>query len=214
MTKQNLVPLLFVVSNILILTGFIVFVSFQMYPQDACGLYDRADSLQKLYNKIKEYQIEKNMSPEEVNSVLRYDANDANVFVGDKVVGYHSPYLTNFPETWKFQYYLIDGEPVLVDLGMDGKRGGIGWALDVTYPEKYQKFPSFWQFLKTPHFFKTFFFVLVFSVAISLCLYAMWRRNSLSKVIGIRSIFTSIVFVLFELLCAQIIVLGHVYPHH
>jgi hypothetical protein len=187
-----------------------VLLAFCLYPREVGGTWWRAGCLKEICDALHVYRQETGSFPQELDGILRYDEKEEWFFLGSKRLKhfYHPR-----DELDRIRYELINGEPVVWDLGEDRMEGGVGKDMDVVYPMKYQPRYRFRDFVKTKQFYLSLLFGFLLGLGVSVCLYAMWKdRLTAGRIVG--AIFGSIVFILFELLIAYFILGAHVYPHH
>jgi len=208
--------IIFVGIHLILITGMIVLLSFYMYPDEEGYYFLRAPILRKLHDELKLYKEEKGAYPESLDSLLQ--VKEGRIFFQSKEID-SAIFIYRVDRTPAdirkiIHYELIDNEPVLTDLGRDANEGGLGMCIDVVYPRKYQKPFPFWDFIRTRKFWKSLVIGLIFSGVVSVCLLGMWIRQYPNGQVPLYVISLSVIFVLFELLLIQVILYGHIYPHH
>lgn len=214
------VRIIFLTVHIFLITGLIIFLAFYVYPHKVGATAYRSHLLREIYEHVKLYKQQTGNFPKTLDSLLRYDKEKEKVFFQSKELEYY-PIYYYLDDTYEFdvnkaiRYQLITGQPVIYDLGKDMKEGGIGENMDAAYPLKYQKNIPFFKFMKTKYFGLSALLGFILASGISLCLYGMWKKQAGSSTFSlILTIGASIIFLIFELFVAQIILFAHLYPTH
>jgi len=189
--------IIFVGIHLILITGMIVLLSFYMYPDEEGYYFLRAPILRKLHDELKLYKEEKGAYPESLDSLLQ--VKEGRIFFQSKEI-----------DSAIF-IYRVDRTPADI---RKTNEGGLGMCIDVVYPRKYQKPFPFWDFIRTRKFWKSLVIGLIFSGVVSVCLLGMWIRQYPNGQVPLYVISLSVIFVLFELLLIQVILYGHIYPHH
>ena len=209
------VCIIFIAVHLLLITSMVVYQACDEYPGEGFGLYERLYTLKEIHSELELYKKEMGDFPTSIDSLFRYDEKNYQVYFGSKPL-HPVPDQRIYVE--KIKYQLIDGEPVISDLGDDRKKGGLGADFDVVYPQKYQEPLLFRDFMKMEEFSTFLLYGFLMASGISLCLYGIWRKSLSSGRSWLPlAICCSIVFLLFELFFAQVILLFHIptlYPHH
>lgn len=211
MKTQTKICIVFISVHLFLVTAMVVLWAFVEYPYEVGYVGFRSLNLEKIYNELKLYKEETGYYPESIDSLWHYDEEEGLLFRSERLYFFYHP-----DDIDKIQYQLIDGEPVISDLGKDRREGGLGSDMDVVYPLKYQKhFFSFLDFMKTKYFYASFLLGLVLASGISFCLYGIWKKQLSSRPISLPlTIVASVLFLLFELFLTYIILGAHIYPHH
>jgi hypothetical protein len=210
MKAQTKICIVFIVVHLFLITDMVVVMSFALYPHEIGHVHYRARYLEEIYNEVKLYQKETGDYPESIDSFWHYDEEKGLLFRSKELSFLYLP-----DEIDKIHYQLIDGEPVISDLGKDRKEGGLGSDMDAVYPRKYQTHFPFREFMKTKHFKLSLLYGFLLASGISLCLYGIWKKRLSSRPISLSStIVVSVLFLLFELFLAELILGAHIYPHH
>ena len=208
---------IFVLIHLFIITGFIIYWAYKLYPSEAGFSNSRAHDLKQIYEKIELYKDEMGKYPESLDSLLHYDKEKHQLLFRSEPIDIYIK-REDIDINERIRYQLKDKVPVLTDLGGDGKEGGLKFDIDVTYPQKYQKPFPFRDFVKTDKFIKSVLYGLLFAFAMSICLYGIMKKRFSDGTVSLKAlatiIFISIVFLLFELTLANFIMFGHLYPHH
>lgn len=201
--------IVFVAVHLFVIAGLVVFQAYEQYPVEATAFYVRYDNLEKIADAVEEYRDETGNLPESIDSLLYYNEELKSWYFGPKPI--KDLYWGNINQ---IDYRIVDNEPVITDLGPDEKIGGMGWDMDIVYPEEYQPPFSFRDFVKTEQFLRSVIFGFILALVMSICLYGMWRKYLISGGSIVLKVFQSILFVLFEIFLATLILGAHVYPHH
>ena len=113
------------------------------------------------------------------------------------------------------KYDLVQGKPVLTDMGADCQAGGMDSNMDVSFPPEFQKSIPFSYFVHTNAFSTALGIGIVFSAAMSVCLYGIWKKLFTSSKLSIFfGILLSFAFLTFEAVVSLLIITMHVYPRH
>jgi hypothetical protein len=208
----------FLAVHVILITGIVVFLAFQAYPEEVGGVRHRLPLLQEIHNELKLHKKDTGTYPANLDALLSFDMEKIAVFFGSKE-------MTNQPRMVLeemqgsginrfIRYALIEEVPVITHLGMDGMDGGLELNMDVSYPPEYQKPFPFRVFMQTKQFRTSFFYGFSLAGAVSVCLLAMWSKRYPPGQLPVAAIVLSVLFVIFELFLINIILAGHVYPHH
>lgn len=205
----------FIAIHLVLITSMVVYQAFDAYPGWTAGLWDRLIPLREMYSELEEYKKRTGDFPKSIDSLLRYNEKENRVFFGSEALSFvFDP--ANYVE--KIEYRLVDGEPVISDLGDDREKGGLGADMDVAYPDKYREPFLFRDFMKTEEFSTFLLYGVLMASGISLCLYGMWRKSLAAGLPWILiAVAGSIAFLIFELYLAAVILIAHLpmlYPHH
>jgi hypothetical protein len=200
--------LTFVLVHLVLITLAIVTWAYLMYPDEEGAVWWRQRNLKVLYEALQEYKTEHGSYPENL-AMLRVDKEGYFFFDNKKLERF------SIVDPNRLSYRIVEGGVVLTDLGCDNKPGGMGSALDVSYPTKYQKDVSFFAFLMTGAFVRSLFFGLILASAMSACLYGIWNKRFSRSAFSLGMVvFVSLVFLAFESFLAFMIMMAHIYPHH
>ena len=219
-TKKKII-VIFIIVHIFLITALFIYLCYLSYPREVGMARWRSGLLQEIYDELKVYKADTGAYPKSIDSLLQFDKEKMEVFFCSKKLkgGYRLSYYSydndEFDINEYIHYRLINGEPVLTDLGTDKELGGMGKDFDVTYPAKYQEPLSIRNFIKTEQFSKSLVLGVIFASIMSLCLYKMWeKRLTRGKRAVLVTIVLSILFVVFELFLATAVLGAHIYPHH
>ena len=218
MKPKKKIIAIFIIVHIFLITAVFIHCVYLLYPREVAWAEYRSLLLQEIYNELKVYKVETGAYPGSLDLLLRFDKEKGEVFFRSKELksyhysGLYLPGDVEYDINKYIHYRLINGEPVLTELGTDREQGGMDKALDVTYPSQYQKSLSYWSFMKTKQFCKSLVIGVVFASVMSLCLYNIWKNRLQRKTWAVLVL--SIVFLVFEILIATSVLIAHIYPHH
>jgi hypothetical protein len=183
-------------------------VAWQVYPDETGAVWHRQRRLAVLYRALEEWRGEHGC----------YPADLAGLHVVEGGIYHFGPKrLDGFgignPDA--LGYELAAGKPVLTDLGLDCRPGGMGHDLDASYPPEFQQAVRFADFIATRYFVSTAAWGAVLATAISVCLYGIWRERLGATKHGLaKAVVFSTGFLGFELFLAHLIMYAHIYSHH
>jgi len=197
-----------------IIAAFFLYISFQAYPDEAGGAYLRQRTLIRLYEAAKQIETNTSELPTTLDAFLKLDAEKYWIVNDDHL----TPWYAREDLLDLLEYRIIDGEPVITDLGLDKKIGGLDYNMDFTYPVKFQKPLKMVDFIKSKSFASSIAVGSIFAILTSLCLYGIWRKwlppRPVSAKDWIKVLGTTTLFVILELGLANTILFAHIYPHH
>lgn len=200
----------FVGVHLFLVTGMVVFRAYHVYPEEVGRIRFLSYSLQEIYDEVGQYKEETGSFPEEIDSLLKHKGQRGWCFRSKELSRFN--YLGDIS---RIRYQLIEGEPVIIYLGHDGKEGGLGWDFDIYYPQKFQPPFLFRDFMKTNRFYPSLVLGFLLGFGISICLFGIWKKQQIhSKMNLTLAIVLSVIFLLFEVFLADVILFAHLYPHH
>ncbi len=210
MSGSTKARLIFIAAHFVLITWMVVFQAWGLYPMEATGRHWRTVNLKEIYDELLAYHEESGSFPESIEPLLNYDQDNGVTTFGSKEL--HYPLGPEYPE--RIHFKLIDGKPVIYDVGEDKEMGGLGLSMDLAYPEEYEDDFSFGSFTETQQFINSFVLGSIMAGAMSWCLYGMWNRKLSGGTRLPIVILLSLLFLVFEAFVAHCIMFGHVYPHH
>jgi len=208
----------FIIVHFVLVAGTVVMLVFGAYTEEAGHAEYRRWFLHDIYNEVKLYKQDTGSYPATLDSLLSFDLERYEVYFGSKELKGRLRFVLEDMQgngiNKYIHYDVVQEEPVITDLGMDGKQRGTDMDMDITYPPKYQKPFPFRDFIKTKQFARSLCYGLPLGGVVSICLLAMWGKRYPTGEIPPSVIYLSVLFVLFELFLIHTIIFAEIYPHH
>jgi len=201
--------------------GFVIILSYISYPI----LWHPYETLafrllKEIHDEVMLYKNETGNLPENLDNLLYYDIEKRTISFQSKPlrgklsylsVGFPEPELKGYDINKVIHYKIIDNKPIIYTLGPDNEEGG---CYDHYYPRRKSPYLPIPDFVVSEFFLRTLGYGFLYTSALTMCLYRIWKKR-VNAGTGIEvAIFISIVFVLFECIGAFIILAWDVYPHH
>ena len=174
MKRKTQLIIIFISIHIIIISSATVYLAYKAYSGRISRIWYRQRFLSEMYDEIIKYKAEHDQFPKTLEPLWGIDNENQNIYFGSKELPYI--FQENFSKS-RFAYQLVNGTPVLTDLGWDLKENGLGMNWDVSFPAEYQERFPFRQFIKTKQFMNALLQGLGLGGMISFFLYGIWMKG-------------------------------------